>query len=223
MTPIKAWSFSRWDLHHQCPLKFKLRVIDKLEEPAGEAMLRGRRVHNAIRDYLVAPDDVAPPLPPAEAGKQAELVKELRQFDNKVVEKQWGFTVNWTSTGWFADDAWYRSVLDVGVLYDDATVEVVDWKTGKPRGTYAEEMELFAVSAMIMVPSATSVETRLAFTDVKAEVFATFPRTDLYGLMRKWNEKVRPMFEDTTYLPRPNEGCKFCAFSRSNGGQCRYG
>lgn len=227
-SPVKAWSFSRWDMWHTCPLLFKLRHIDKLEEPTGEAMLNGRRVHNTLKDYLLlAPDQVRPTAQveaaAQAAGKAWSLVQEVAAFDNKVVEQQWGYTVNWAPTSWFGPATWFRSIIDVGVLYDDQTAEVVDWKTGKPRGTYDQEMELFAISVMARAPQVTHVTTRLAFTDFKSEVFADFPRSDLYNLMRKWNAAVQPMFEDTTFLPRPNDKCKFCHFSRSNTGKCRYG
>lgn len=219
---VKAWSFSRWDSHHTCPLRFKLKYLDKLPEDVGPAMLRGRKVHDAIKVYLQTPEDRAGPVP-AEAGKASHLVADILAFDNKVVEQQWGYTRQWTPTGWFGPTTWFRSVLDVGILYEDNTAEVVDWKTGKPRGTYKEEMELFAISLMQRAKHVTSVATRLAFTDVKHEEFDDFPREALPALIEKWNDKVRPMFEDTTYLPRPNEGCKWCAFSKSKGGQCRYG
>lgn len=219
-----AWSFSRWDLHHTCPLKFKLRVIDKLGEPAGAAMLRGRVVHNTIRDYLSHPPGHQPPLPVEAAGKALDLVVEIDKGDwSKMVEQQWGYTREWYATGWFGNATWFRCVLDVAIIYDDNTAEVIDWKTGKPRGTYGEEMELFAISLMARAKHVTHVTTRLAFTDAKAEVFEEFPRSDLDKLIAKWEAKVRPMFDDTTYLPRPGEACKFCAFSKSNGQQCRYG
>lgn len=221
--PITAWSFSRWDMHNTCPLLFKLRHIDKLEEPVGTAMLNGRKVHDTFKNYLL---DTTPNAPVPEIianSKVLQLATELRQFDDKVVEQQWGYTTAWAPTGWFAADTWFRSIIDVGVMYEDQTVEVIDWKTGKPRGTYGEEMELFAVSVMARSPFVTHVTTRLAFTDFKREEFADFPRADLEKLEAKWAAKVRPMFEDTEYLPRPGEKCKFCHFSRSNTGKCRYG
>jgi hypothetical protein len=222
---VKAWSFSAWDLHHQCPLRFKLLKLDKLKEEAGPALLRGRKVHTAMKDYLAAPYEPGTPpgAAPPEAGKAAELAEQVRQFDNRVVEQQWGYTATWKPTAWFGNTTWFRCILDVGIIYDDNTAEVVDWKTGKPRGTYKEEMELFAMALMLRAPHVTHVSTRLAFTDVKHEVFDEFPAAALEPLINTWNRRVAPMFTDTSYLPRPNEGCKWCDFSRSKGGQCRYG
>lgn len=221
---LTSWSFSRWDLHHTCPLKFKLRTLDKLEEPAGAAMLKGRKVHNDIKWYLQGPTAELAAAAEAAAGKAWPLVQQIADPAwDKVVEQQWGYTRQWAPTSWFGPATWYRSIIDVAVIYDDNSAEVLDWKTGKPRGTYVEEMELFAVSLMLRAKHVTHVTTRLAFTDVKHEVYDEFPRSNLDGLVAKWEQKIRPMFEDTSYLPRPGEQCTFCAFSRSKGGQCRYG
>src|SRR5690606_23209108 len=111
------------------------------------------------------------------------------------------------------------------VLYDDMACEVIDWKSGKPRGTHEDQMELFAISTMVRFQPVVHVTTRLAFTDFKHEEFGEYPRADLDKLIAKWEDKVRPMFEDTAYLPRPGDHCRFCIFSKSNSGGkgCRYG
>lgn len=221
---LTSWSYSRWDKHRTCPLAFKLEVLDGRKPPDNTAQAKGLIMHKAVAGYLIAPVDQAPPLP-TEAGKAMELVKELRAFDNKVIEQQWGYTRQWTPTAWFGSDTWLRSVLDVAVLYDDMTAEIIDWKSGKPRGTHEDQMELFAISLMVRYPMATHVTTRLAYTDFAHAEFGEYPRSDLEKMIAKWEDKVRPMFTDTVYLPRPGEACKWCPFSRSktNGQDCRYG
>lgn len=230
--PLTSWSFSRWDKHNTCPLKFKLEVLDGRKEDQNPAMLRGETVHKVAAAYLTANEWNGPP--PPEFGKQIPLAAQLRQpeFSNIVVEQQWGYNRQWATTGWFDKDSsktgetWLRSIIDVAVLYEDNSCEVIDWKTGKPRGTHEDQMELFAVSVMARYPIVTEVDTRLAYMDFnKAEYGGPYPRADLEKLIAKWEGKVRPMFEDTSYLPRPGEACKFCQFSRSrtNGQDCRFG
>lgn len=220
---LTSWSFSRWDLHHTCPLRFKYEVLDNRKAPANAAMQAGLATHKVAAAYLLAPEWNGPP--PQELGHASGIAQELRGFDNKVVEQQWGFTNQWRPTSWFGADTWLRSVIDVGVLYEDMTSEVLDWKTGKPRDTHEDQMEIFAVTLMARFQPAQHVTTRLVYTDFKHEEFGEYPRTDFDKLLAKWNDKVRPMFEDTEFLPRPNDKCKFCPFSRSNtnGQDCRYG
>lgn len=222
--PLTSWSYSRWDKHHKCPLAFKLEVLDGRKQPDNAAQAKGQRMHKAAADFLFQPYDAARPVP-AEMGHASALIQELAAFDNKVVEQQWGYDRNWKPTGWFGGDTWMRSVLDVGVLYDDLTAEIIDWKSGKPRGTHEDQMELFAISLFVRYPVATHVTTRLAYTDFAHSEFGEYPRADLPKMIAKWEDKVRPMFEDTVYLPRPGDHCKFCPFSRSQtmGKDCRYG
>lgn len=227
---LDSWSYSRWDKHHTCPLRFKLEVLDGRKEPENAGMVRGKKVHDAAKDYLLGPADA---VVPEILGKQKALITQIKtQFDNVVVEQQWGFNRQWGATGWFSKAGapqgatWLRSILDVGVLYEDNSCEVIDWKSGKPRGTHEDQMELFAVSVLTKFPYVTSVDTRLAYTDFDhAEFGGPYPRADLDKLIAKWERQIAPMFTETTFLPRPNEGCKFCPFSRSatGGKDCRYG
>lgn len=223
--PLTSWSYSRWDKHHTCPLMFKLEVLDGRKQPENAGMAKGQTMHKAIANFLTQYAATGEGTVPPEAGKASGLVQELTQLDNKVIEQQWGYTRQWQPTGWFANDTWLRSVLDVAVLYDDLTAEALDWKSGKPRGTHDDQMELFAVSLLVRYPAATHVTTRLVYTDFEKQEFGEYPRADLPKLIEKWERNVRPMFEDTTYLPRPGEHCRFCSFSRSatGGKDCRYG
>lgn len=222
--PLTSWSYSRYSKHEKCPLAFKLEVLDGRKEPDNAAQAKGQIMHKAAAKYLTTPDSWLSN-PPTEMGKASALAVEVATMDNKVVEQQWGYDRNWKPTGWFGSDTWFRSVLDVAVLYDDLTAEVIDWKSGKAYGSHADQMELFAISVMVRYPVATHVTTRLAYTDFAKSEFGEYPRADLEKMITKWEGKVRPMFSDTVYLPRPGEHCKFCPFSRSktNGQDCRYG
>lgn len=223
MGEVTAWSYSRYDCYTQCPYKFRLQFLDKLPIEPSEAMARGQRIHNDIAKYLQNPLDF--PFPSGFTHK-AELISEIAKFDDKAVEQQWGFDRQWQPTGWFAkgkNATWLRTIVDVGLVYGDDTGELVDWKTGKARGGYDDQMKIFGISFLQKVPYVTEVTTRLAFLDNAATEMRTVKRSDLPELIDEWEAKTAPMFEDTEFLPRPNDKCKFCDFRRSNGGPCRYG
>lgn len=224
MNAVKAWSFSAWDVYNTCPLKYKFEKIDKLDRgPRPPAMERGDRIHKELAAYLSKQTDVMPDIKSLNARK---VYQEIRQYDDVIVEKQWGFTRNWTSTGWFggaAGPTWLRVILDVGVLYEDYSAEVVDHKTGKPRGSYDDQMEIFGVGVMCQMPIVNHVTARLQFTDHEKEVIFEFPASDKPKIIAKWEKKVEPLFTDEVFNPRPGDHCGFCNFSRSKGGKCRYG
>lgn len=222
---LTAWSWSRLETWELCPLKFKLKFIDKVPEPGSPAMERGNTIHKETADYLNGvrgeqPAAVTHPF-------QRQLLQECRDSDDKVVEQQWGFTPQWEPTAWFSRDksrpTWLRSIVDYGILYEDMTIEIVDWKTGRVYGHNADQVELFALSAMCHFKPAVQVLTRLVYFDAGTEQRAAFDAKDKPALIAKWNARVAPMFADTHYIARPNDKCRWCAYAKSKGGQCRFG
>lgn len=220
MTPITAWSFSRWELYDTCPLKFKLRHIDKIEEPAAPAMERGSRIHDEAEAYLAKDGPLT-----ADLKKFESLFIEMKSLPGMEAEQkklQWGFTNKWKPTGWFGAATWFRSILDAFIPYDDDTATGIDFKTGKKRDISAEQIETQALASMCRVPSLKSIEMRLQYLDTGEEIIAEFKASDVPALKAKWEKKVAPMFADRTFAPRPNYGCKWCAYNRHAGGQCKF-
>lgn len=220
-TQLTAWSYSRYAVYEQCPLKFKLQVLGKHKFEPSAAMIRGDRIHRSIAAYLmggeaVESDAVAHPFP-------AKLIAEMRAFEDKVVEQQWGFTRQWTPTGWFGKETWFRAILDAAVMYEDMWADVADWKTGKKYGSNADQMELNALAMFRHFKPAVGVTTRMVYLDIGTEDAADFKKSDEPLLVDKWEKKVVPMFTDTVFSPRPNDKCRWCDFRKSNGGVCRYG
>lgn len=222
MTAITAWSYSRLALWEQCPLAFKFKHIDKIAEEQSPAMARGDAFHKAAAAYLTR----QAPTPPKDATKFfAKLMEELWALppDWKVVEQQWGFTNNWRPTGWFGKDTWVRVVLDAAIVYPDATADVIDHKTGKKYGTNADQMELFGLAMFCRYPHLEKVTTRLWYHDSGDEEIAEFTQDERSPLIAKWDAKVAPMFADTVFAPKPNDKCKWCSYSKSRSGLCRFG
>lgn len=222
MSMMTAWSYSRYAAYEQCPLQCKLRFLDKIGTVTSEAMERGAEVHRQLAAYIMGGPVELPTVHP----KVRYIYDEMRAFsdDHKIVEQQWGFTRNWTPTGWFAKDTYTRVVLDVAMLYEDMSGEAIDHKTGKRYDdSNDDQMELFAVGFMCKYPPATRVTTRLIYVDAGSESFMEFDRAQLPGLIDKWERKIYPMMTDTVFAPKPNHRCRFCPFRKDAGGQCRFG
>ena len=215
---LAAWSYSRYSDYDQCPLRFKLKHIDKIPEPASAAMVRGREIHKEGEMYLLKKGLLTPALE-----KFKTLLSELAALPHVSPEMKAGFTRAWCKTGYFAKDIWLRAVFDVFVPYEDDTGLIIDFKTGKKYATNHDQVELFALTAMCHAPNLKSVETRLWYLDSGEQEFGEFPASDREALKAKWEAKVAPMFADTVYAPRPNDKCRFCSFAKGKGGQCRFG
>ena len=234
---ITAWSYSRYNMWKQCPLKLKLSAIDRIKEPGNEAMQRGDTIHKAAEAYI--------------KGTVAKLIPELKLFKKEfdvlrkqykksingmVVEDSWSFTKDWTETSW--NDwvgCWVRIKLDCAHHLDEDTMVVTDWKTGKFRQEmnedYLEQLELYALAALVLHPHLMRVIPRLAYTDLgffypetgKEKVYTP---ADIPRLKKLWDKRVKPMMNDKIFAPKPNNFCGWCHYRKSNtangGGQCKY-
>lgn len=227
--PITAWSYSRYASYALCPLQFAGKFIYKWPTAGSPAMARGDTIHKGTASFIKGDASV---LPRDVLNNEVitDLVQQIVTMPNKEVEQQWGYGANWQPMGWFdrgADKVWFRSVLDVGVLYDDMTFEAIDWKTGKRYGSNEEQMETQAIAVFQRFKPVTHVTARLAYIDELGSKnpyeFHEFKSTQLQSLKDKWVKKTRPMFEDKVFAPRPNEKCRFCDFAKGKGGQCAFG
>ena len=79
-TKITSWSFSRYADYKNCPLKFKLKHVDKLNEPPNEAMARGAAIHTLAEEYIKGKGRTVPPeLKLFEAVQLAEDLPDHRE------------------------------------------------------------------------------------------------------------------------------------------------
>lgn len=223
---ITAWSYSRLAAYEQCPLQAKLKFVDKIKEPDSPAMARGHELHQALADFLQGKAEGLP----REAMQHPvveSLIVELGQFPERLVEQQWGYTNNWEPTGWFGNDTWFRSILDVGVVYEDMTAEAVDWKTGKRYGSNMDQMKSQAVAMFGRFKPLTNVTVRLAYLDTKPGEdpydIAEVKKHEIPSIKQDFERRVAKMFQDSVFAPRPNDKCRFCAFGKDKGGQCSFG
>jgi hypothetical protein len=223
MSRLTAWSYSRLHQWEECPLMAKEKFITKsIATDDTPAMQRGKRLHDSVAKFLTGAnagvDREAIVFPRMEA-----LILEIKNFPDKVVEQQWGFTSGWLPTGWFGNDTWFRSILDAGVLYQDNTAEAVDWKTGKKYGSNMDQMKSQAVAMFGRYRMLTHVTVRLAYLDSGEEEIEEVRKCEIPAIKQDFEKRVAKMFADTIFAPRPNKRCRFCPLARSNGGKCAFG
>lgn len=232
---FQSWSYSRYRDYDKCPYYAKLKHLDKIPDgpPGGSpAMARGSAIGKMAEDFV--------------KGTLKKLPMELKLFEaefkaaqalrmkNVFVEESWCFNRDWQPVAWNDwDNVWFRVKQDLCGIDEATNVLVpVDHKTGKYRegelGSYIEQLEIYSLGGMCEFPEVTGASPRLWFLDEGViypqingdEIY--YDRSELEQLKRKWTAKVKPMFADTTFRPKPNAKCQYCAYSCAKGGTCRY-
>ncbi len=150
---ITAWSYSRFRDYKKCPQLAKFKFIDKLPEPEGPALVRGKAVHDTLQAYV---EGRVTTLPQELLRHKMEL-KQLRKKYKKGnihCEQQWAFDVNWKRVDWFSPECWLRVKMD---LAEDSgkIVQGIDYKTGKFRpGEYNDQMLQYCAAMLLIFPKA---------------------------------------------------------------------
>lgn len=216
---VKAWSYSAYETYAQCPAKYKYAKIDKLKEPKSVHLERGIRVHEDMESFLRGTE----PAVPESGEKFAPLLEGLRDFD-PFVEQEWAFTSNWKRTDWRDwNNCWVRIKVDACVVYEDGGEgEIIDFKTGKTKAN-DKQLELYALAGMLLYPRVTDWRLRFWYLDSGDEVVLHRHKSTKDRIRHAWEERVKPMFNDTVFAPTPNKFCGWCHFRKSNGGPCSHG
>lgn len=233
--PVKSWSFSRWGSYDACPLKFKLTALDKLPEPKGAALERGAAIHDLASGFLKGTIAKLPP----ELANRAEEFKRLRARVKKapkdvVVEDTWAFRQDWAATTWDDwDGCWVRIKLDVAEVVKDRdglVLDVTDWKTGKYRpddlDDYLLQLGLYGLGGLLtFLPRYPTIRVRPRLVYLDHDVIhdtghdgrrLEFSAADVPRLKKEWEVRVKPMFVDKTFAPKPNQWCRTCWFRKDN-------
>lgn len=221
---VTAWSYSRYADYKQCPLRFKLKYLDKLPTTGSPAMERGNRVHLEAETFIKAPRK--PKLSADLKNVKTEL-EHCRQM-GAIAELPWGFRKDWSWTGrpdWFGQDVWFRMKADVAISYDDDTGLVGDWKTGRKYFENEDQIELFGAVSLMRFPNWTEVDVRLWYTDQAPddnEIQRVYTRKEGEAIRKTWEKRALPMFKDKRWAPTPNDKCKWCDFAKAKGGPCKF-
>lgn len=210
MSSLK-WSYSSLGLFQQCPKKYyHLRVAKDVKEPETEAILYGKRVHEAAEFYI----SKGTPLPtPFEQFKDVlDMLKEMP--GDKLCEYKMGLTSDLQACGFFDENVWFRGVADL-VIINGEVARVIDYKTGKS-SEYADvkQLELMALAIFKHFPKVRKVKAGLAFLVCNDFVKAQYEKKDAPSTWLKWiqeTDRLQASHDNNVWNPKPNFTCrKYC-------------
>jgi len=164
------WSASKVATALRCPRLFHFKYIEKVKEPEVMPEARiGKSIHKALELVLQgqpiaeATQKVRADLPSeTEQARYDALSTNIAPFATRIaqfrrrrrvarqlVEYSLAVREDLTTTQFYAGDAYYRGVLDLGYLFEDDSLALVDHKTGVriPGSSIADQLEGYAVLA----------------------------------------------------------------------------
>jgi hypothetical protein len=210
------WSLSKLKTYEQCPAKYKYQHIDKLATPQGAAAARGTAIHQDIELFLLG---TTPSLPDSLSIYHSWLtgLKGKEMYPEHKV----GLGKDWTPIEFDSPDVWLRSVLDLKVL-DGNEAYVYDWKTGKVYPDHVDQKTLYTITTFAEHPNLTQVTAMHVYVDLGKNTQVTYHRDQAEQMKQLWQMRINRLEGDTSFLPRPDYGCRWCQFSRAKGGPCRF-
>jgi RecB family exonuclease len=219
----RSWSYSAVTQHNKCPLAFRFRRIDRLPEPEGEALTRGKDTHAVMAEYLTT-GVFLPDAPPKLVVSWVQMLNDLRAR-NAVPEQQIAFDKDWNRLDvWYGDNVWARIVMDAVVVTEDY-VEVTEWKTGRVYPEHMQQLRLYALAGLMAYPTANMVVARVVYLDTPEVPVAHHSalRNAVPLLRAEFGQFAHKLLNDDLYPAKPGRGCNWCHFRRSNGGPCDHG
>jgi len=218
--PVKftqPWGFSKLDVFRTCKAKFKYQFIDKLPQKSSPALERGGEIHENIEAYLNGwSKDLH-----LDVESWREALDAIKSRDFKG-EQALGISRDWRILpDWFHPDTWCRSKMDTYYREDD-TLTVIDYKSGKYRIPSTDQVELYAVVGLSIYPDVKKVVAEFWFIDTGDVYQKIYEKEELVALRRKYEKESDAIYVEEQWLPQPSQECRWCPYSKTKGGPCRY-
>lgn len=147
------WSASKVATALRCPRLFHYKYVDKIREPEVNPEARiGKAIHRALElslhgrplsqacgeaitqlaneDEVARFEQLATGIPPFLT--RIGQFRKQRRVQRQLVEYSLAVREDLSPTAFYSSEAYYRGVVDVGYLFDDDMLAIVDHKTGKP-------------------------------------------------------------------------------------------
>ena len=227
--PKIALSHSRLSDFNQCPLKFKYKYLDKLQnfqiddKDKNVHLVRGQNVHAALEKYVIAKKAEAPyKTSLTEVNNTIPLVDSIINkfgIENCYPEAQIAVDENWNKVSWFDKSTAYRAIFDFSAVSEKSAI-IIDYKTGKFKD-YSETLGQLELSATIALSNfdVDTVKTLYAFTDHKKTIVRTYTKDNLAEFIAHFNAELEKVNNEVDFKPKANQFCGYCEATKD---QCKY-
>ncbi len=213
-----AHSFSSVQMFENCPLRYYYqRITKEVKDTGGTASIHGERVHKALERRIKFNEQLPQELSKLESSIVA--IEKAAKNGSLVAELELTLNADLNPTGWWDNDAWLRSKLDVFIKVGN-TAFVFDWKTGK-RKPDPTQLELFALQVFANYKDVDVVHSAYIWTANNKMDKLTFQRglSHVYWaslLMR--TKRIEDAAAANVWPAKPSGLCRFCPANKI----CKY-
>lgn len=245
------WSISKLFMYEQCPLRFKLKYIDRMPEPPqpeNSPLERGSRIHKCLEDFVTGERSGLEGIEAKNINPFMPMLTHLRtlyECGQVTVEEDWFFDQDWEETtrrtrcsthGTDRNDEceecrsqlWLWVKLDFSVK-DEEKLHVItgDWKSGKSQYKavdHIQQTQLYAAVSAIKYPWALKHTAEVPYVDEGWVRSATYTREQALKFVGRFNARAERIYADRFFRANPNKiTCKWCPYSPRGTGACPVG
>jgi hypothetical protein len=137
-------------------------------------------------------------------------------------EKKFALTEDWESCDFDDEDAFVRGFIDLVLETPNPTLTIYEYKTGGIYPEHVSQRALYGLVGLLLYPEYADVRVIGVYFDKLVNEETTYPRSMIKEYKYMWNEKLTMIDKDDEYIPMPSFKCRFCDFSKYNGGPCEF-
>lgn len=208
-----SFSFSKLKNYDTCPRRhYEIDIAKHFKEGENEILTWGNAVHRAFADRL----GKGLPLPKT-MEKFEPLMNRLEQVPGTkfMVEQKLAINQNFQPVGFFADDAWFRAVIDVLILNPPVAL-MIDYKAGKILDD-SQQMALSATTVFAHYKEIEAVRTEFWWLKEDTPTRADFKRRQMTPVWRAVWPRIKQLeeaYRTGVYPAKPSGLCrKHCPVS----------
>lgn len=208
-----AWSYSKLKNFETCPRRHKAIDLDKaFKEEESDELMWGNQVHKFLADYI-SKDTPLPVHMRPDLQYYADMGKRVQ--GERYVEQKYAITKDFTQTGYFNKDVWFRGIADVVGIRGPVAI-VLDWKTGK---IVEDSVQLTLTAACIFAhfPEVQAVRTEFVWIKHQASTRVNIMRSGMPAFWAGLLPRVHVMkhaVDTNNFPPKPSGLCRrWCVVS----------
>lgn len=216
-----AYSYSRINTFFQCKAKYNWSYIDVQDIPfvPSPAMERGTEVHNSVEGFLRGHTEH---LHPDIHKHYGQFFLGLRENYSVMPEHRWALDWNWEVCQYGDHNAMIRGFMDLKIVPHEDNLQIYEFKTGKIYPDHDQQKLLYGTAGLCEHPEYEQVDVTGVYFDLKQNRAITYPMEMLPEYKGVFNRQIAEIEACEDFIPEPSYSCRWCRFSKTNGGPCAF-